>query len=313
VKRLLLSALLAGCGGPTTESALSGYAEADLVYLAASSAGNLQTLAVRRGDPVKRGQVLFALDADAEAITREGAVARSERADAQAADLRKGKRPDEIAAIDQQLAQAQATLAGSNSSLKRNQRLVEQGFIAPLQLEGLLAARDRDAARVRELQAQSRLASQAARTDQITAAAAEVRGTQADLALARWREGQKQRAAPADALVYDVMYRVGEWVPAGAPVLALLPPGAVKLRFFVPQSMLARVAVGGQVKVSCDGCPGALSARITYISPQAEYTPPVIYSNESRSKLVFLVEALPESGSALKPGQPVDVRLAAAT
>jgi HlyD family secretion protein len=313
MRRLLLCALLAGCGGPTTEPAMSGYAEAELVYLAAPTAGNLQTLAVRRGDTVKRDQILFALDADAEAISREGAAARSERANAQAADLRKGKRPDEIAAIDQQLSQAQATLAGSTSSLQRNQKLVEQGFIALLQLEGLVAVRDRDAARVRELQAQRRLATEAARADQIAAATAEARSTQADLTLARWHEGQKQRAAPADALVYDVMYRVGEWVPAGAPVLALLPPGAVKLRFFVPQPMLARVAVGGQVKFSCDGCPDTLSARITYVSPLAEYTPPVIYSNESRSKLVFLVEALPEAGSALKPGQPVDVRLAAAT
>jgi len=313
MKRLLLCALLAGCGGPTPEPALSGYAEAELVYLAASSAGNLLSLAVRRGDQVKRGQSLFALDADAESLTREGATARSERATAQAADLRKGKRPDEIAAIDQQLAQAQATLAGSTSSLQRNQKLVDQGFIAPLQLEGLVAARDRDAARVRELQAQRRVAQEASRADEIAAAAAEARGSQADLALARWHEGQKQRSAPADALVYDVMYRVGEWVPAGAPVLALLPPGAVKLRFFVPQPMLARVAVGGRVNVSCDGCPGGLSARISYVSPQAEYTPPVIYSNESRSKLVFLVEALPDGGSALKPGQPIDVRLAAAT
>jgi HlyD family secretion protein len=311
MKRLLLCALLTGCGGPPAEPSLSGYAEAELVYLAAPSAGNLQMLAVQRGDQVKRGQSLFALQAEAESLAREGAAARSERATAQVADLRKGRRPDEIAAIDQQLAQAQATLAGSSSSLQRNQKLVDQGFIAPLQLEGLVAARDRDAARVRELQAQRRVAVEAARADQIAAAAAEARGSQADLALARWHETQRQRNAPVDAQVYDVMYRVGEWVPAGTPVLALLPPGAVKLRFFVPQPLLARVVVGAKVDVSCDGCPGGLSARITYVSPQAEYTPPVIYSNESRSKLVFMVEALPDGSNVLKPGQPIGVRLSA--
>jgi HlyD family secretion protein len=308
---LIAATILAGCGRGDADAPMSGYAEAELVYVAASAAGTLQTLAVRRGDSVRRGQPLFALDADPEALGREAAAARSERAQAQADDLRKGRRPNELAAIDQQLVQAQAALAGSASALKRNQTLVEQGFIAPLQLDELIAARDRDAARVRELQAQRASAVEAARTDEIAAAAAEARGSLADLAQARWREGQKARSAPTDAQVFDVMYRVGEWVAAGAPVLALLPPGAVKLRFFVPQPALARLAVGGRVAVSCDGCPAGLAARINFVSPQAEFTPPVIYSNESRSKLVFMVEAEPLGDAVLKPGQPVAVRLQA--
>jgi len=302
---------LAGCNRHDAEPPLAGYAEAELVYVAPSIAGSLRTLAVRRGEQVKRGQSLFALDADSEAIGSEAAQARSERALAQAQDLRKGKRPSELAAIDQQLAQARAALASSTSTLLRNQKLVEQGFIAPLRLEELVAARDRDAARVRELQADRTTAATASRSDEIAAAAAEARGSKADLAQARWREAQKVRSAPSDAMVFDVMYRVGEWVPAGAPVLALLPPGAVKLRFFVPQPVLARVAVGRQVAVSCDGCPAGLAARISFVSPQAEHTPPIIYSNESRSKLVFMVEAQPLGDAVLKPGQPVDVHLQA--
>jgi HlyD family secretion protein len=307
---LAVAALLAGCDRDRSEPPLPGYAEAELVYLAAPSAGTLQTLAVQRGDRVERGQTLFTLEADAEALGREAAQARSESALAQAADLRKGKRPLELAAIDQQLAQAKAALAASTAALTRNRRLVEQGFVAPLQLDELVAARDRDDARVRELQAQRGVAAEAARADAIAAAAAQARGAGADLALARWHEAQRQRLAPTGALVYDVMYRVGEWVPAGAPVLALLPPGAVKLRFFVPEPALPRAAVGREVTLGCDGCAAGLRARITYVSPQAEYTPPVIYSNESRSKLVFRVEAEPLGPAALQPGQPVDVRLA---
>ena len=108
------------------------------------------------------------------------------------------------------------------------------------------------------------------------------------------------------------MFRAGEWVNAGVPVLALLPPGAVKVRFFVPQAVLASTRVGAEVRLSCDGCPAGLTARITHVSPQAEYTPPLIYSTVSRSKLVFMVEAQPAADSPLKPGQPVDVRFAAA-
>lgn len=299
---------LAGCSASNSEAPLSGYAEAELVYLASSSAGTLLAVNVKRGDAVKAGQVLYQLDRDAESLSRDAAQARSERALAQADNLRKGKRPLELAALDEQLAQARAALAGSTAALSRQQTLVQQGYVSPLRLEELTATRDRDAARVKELQAQRRLADEAARRDEVAAAAAEARGAGADLALARWREGQKQRTAPTDARVHDVMYRTGEWVNAGAPVLALLPPGAVKVRFFVPQDQLPRAAIGAQVALSCDGCPPGLAARVRWVSTQAEFTPPVIYSIGSRSKLVFMAEAEPTDPAALRPGQPLDVR-----
>jgi HlyD family secretion protein len=305
-------AAVAGCTAAPDHTTLSGYAEVELVYLASGAAGTLKTLKVQRGDSVRQGQLLYTLDADAEVLSRDAATARNERANAQANNLRKGRRPLELLALDQQIAQAQAALATSTATLDRNRQLVGQGFLSPLRQDELEALRDRDAARLKELQAQRALAGQAARSDEIEAAAAEARGTQADLALAGWREGQKQRAAPTDALVFDVMYRMGEWVPAGAPVVALLPPGALKLRFFVPEPQLGRVAVGTEVAVSCSGCPAGMTARVRHVSPQAEFTPPVIYSVGSRSKLVFMVEAVPAAGSALKPGQPVDVVLSSA-
>ena len=311
-RRLSVLAPLAliACAPAADDAALSGYAEAELVYVAPTAAGVLQAVAVARGDRVTRGQWLYTQDADAEALGRQAAQARSERAQAQESNLRKGRRPAELQAIDQQLAQARAALTASTSALERNQQLVEQGFQAPLRLKELVAARDRDTARMRELQAQRRLAGEAARGDEIAAAAAEARGSQADAALSAWRVGQKRREAPTDAVVFDVMYRAGEWVNAGAPVVALLPPAALKVRFFVPEPLLARAAVGSPVALSCDGCPAGLRARISWVSPQAEYTPPLIYSNASRSKLVFAVEATPLDAAALKPGQPVDVRLA---
>jgi HlyD family secretion protein len=309
---LLVLLPLTGCTPPAQDAVMSGYAEAEFVYLAPSAAGTLQKLAVRRGDKVEKGQLLYTLDTAAEAIGSAGAQARSDQAQAQASNLQTGKRPLELRVLDEQLLQAQAALAGSSATLQRNQRLVAQGFVAALQLETLVAARDRDAARVKELQAQRAFATQAARQDEVAAAKAATRGAQADLELARWREGQRQRSAPAAASVYDVMFRVGEWVPAGSPVLSLLPPGAVKLRFFAPEPLLAKLAVGSMVAVSCDGCAAGLTARVRFVSPQAEFTPPVIYSNSSRSKLVFMVEAEPlelAGATTLKPGQPVDVRL----
>ena len=105
-----------------------------------------------------------------------------------------------------------------------------------------------------------------------------------------------------------MLYRAGERVVANAPVMVLLPDGALKLRFYVPQPRLAQVRVGSTVAVTCDGCPANLRATVSFVSPQAEYTPPVIYSRDNRAKLVFLVEAR-AANQALKPGQPVDVVL----
>jgi HlyD family secretion protein len=295
------------------DATLPGYAEAELVHLSSPLGGTLATLAVVRGQRVEPGAELFRLDTDSEALARGEAQARVEQAQAQSADLRKGRRPLELQALEQQLAQAAAALAASTAQLERNEQLVRQGFIAAAQLDDLRAARDRDAARVRELQAQLGVARQAARPDEIAAAEAQRRAAQQALAQQRWREDQKQVRAPVAGTVFDLPFRPGEWVAAGNPVVVLLPDDGVKLRFFVPQDRLAAVQVGQPVALRCDGCPAGLQARVNYVSPQAEFTPPVIYSNESRHKLVFMVEARPAPGSGLKPGQPVDVTLPAAT
>ena len=107
------------------------------------------------------------------------------------------------------------------------------------------------------------------------------------------------------------MYRSGEWVPAGSPVVRMLPPENVKVRFFVPESAVGALASGRPVRIRCDGCAADVAAVVSFVSDQAEYTPPVIYSNEARAKLVFLVEARPQVADAarLHPGQPVQVVL----
>ena len=291
----------------------TGYAEADLVYVASSGPGLLERLDVARGTRVDADASLFALDTESERIERSAAQARMQRAQSQVQNLSKGRRPPEVQVVQQQLAQAEAELEMSAQQLKRNEALVAKGFVADIRLDELRSARDRDQAKVAELRAQLVVARTASRPDEIAAAEAERRAADYDLAQVAWREQQKVRRAPQAALVYDVLFRVGEWVPAGTPVVALQPDSALKIRFFVSQARLAQLAVGTRVLVSCDGCPANLAATVSFVSPQAEFTPPVIYSNESRDKLVFLVEAHPDDATrlALKPGQPVDVRLQA--
>jgi len=309
---LVALAAAMGLGGDGGALQVQGYIEGEYVYVAAPVAGRLETLHVARGAQVAAGASLFQLDRSSEQPTRDEAAARLARAEANLADLRKGKRPSELASIVAQLAQAQAMLQLAEAELERRERLVASNVASREAVDQARAAYERDKARVAELQAELKTAQLGARTDEIQAAEAEVTAARAQLAQAEWRLDQMSQAAPQAGAVIDTLYRPGEWVAAGAPVVSLLPPDNVKVRFFVPEPRLGAIKVGDEVRVSCDACPPDLTAVISFISPDAEYTPPVIYSREMRAKLVYLVEARPRQTAPLHPGQPVDVTLAPA-
>lgn len=307
---LALIAALAGCDD-SKPSRYYGYAEGEYVRVASPLAGRLTTLLVHRGDQVTADTPLFALESDFEVAARRQAAERLAQAEAQLADLQKGKRPLEIDVIEAQLAQAQSDLKLSRVRLSRQQELAAQGVASRDALDQARTTDQRNQARVNELQAQLAVSKLASREDQVTAAARDVEAQRAALAQADWNLAQKSVKAVLAGQITDTPYVEGEWVPAGSPVVSMLPPQNIKVRFFVPQTDLGQIAVGGGVTIACDGCSATVAARISYISPQAEYTPPVIYSTESRAKLVYLVEARPLAADAVRlhPGQPVDVQL----
>jgi HlyD family secretion protein len=302
--------LIAGCGD-SAPTGYSGYMEGEYVRIAAPFAGELTLLQVKRGDVIAAGAPLFALEQDNEKAAREEAQARVRQAEARLADLHKGKRPQELESVRAQLAQAQANLRLSSSELKRNEALLAAGFISAAKLDEMRSAQQRDEARVRQLQADVAVARLAARPDEIAAATAEVKAARDALAQAEWKLQQKSQTAPEGALVADTLYQQGEWVPAGSPVVSILPPRNVKARFFVPESQVGALRIGERVLIRCDACTQPVEATLTFIAPQAEYTPPVIYSRENRAKLVFLVEARPRADQAptLHPGQPIVAEL----
>jgi HlyD family secretion protein len=291
--------------------AWSGYAEGEFVYVAAPLAGTLASLSVQAGQEVVAGAPLFALDATPEQAARAESEARLAQANAQAANTTKGRRADEIAVVQAQLAQARAQSELAAADLTRQQQLVTQGFITPARLDDARTALAQAQARVAELGAALQVARLPSRNDEQQAAQALADAAAQALRQQQWRERQMRQAAPSAARVSDTFFRAGEWVNAGVPVVALLPDGATKARFFVPEGEIGAIAPGQAVSIQCDGCGAPIAARITRIATQAEYTPPVIYSNEQRAKLVFMVEAKPDSvadGKRLKPGQPIDVR-----
>ena len=300
--------MLAGCQ-PKAAPGWSGYVEGDYVYVSSQLGGTLSQLNVRAGDQATKDMPLFALEAENEQAARLEAEALLARANAQLANTAKGKRSDEIAVIQAQISQARAQARLNAAELAREEQLVKQGFVSAARSDNLRAAQAQSSARLDELEAQLRVAQLPARVDERAAAAADTDAARQSLRQSAWREAQKSRTAPASGLVADTFFRVGESVQAGQPVLALLPPGNVKARFFVPESAVGHLQLGAAVQIVCDGCAAPIPARISFISNRAEYTPPVIYSNAQRAKLVFMVEARPSAadGVRLKPGQPVDV------
>jgi HlyD family secretion protein len=302
---------LAGCGQKPPAS-FQGYIEGEFVYVGGPLGGQLTNLAVRRGAEVGAGQLLFELEAASEAAVEREAADRLAQAGSRLEDLRKGRRPSEIASIEAQLKSAQASLELSTLEWERQKKLKEGDVISSQEWDTARTRRETDQARVLSLQADLDTARLGARADQIKAAEEEVQAAKASLAKAQWARSQKRQAAPARARVHDTLYREGEYVTAGNPVVALLPPSNIKVRFFVPQALLSSLRPGARVLVGIDGVPAPIPATVDYISSSAEFTPPVIYSKENRSKLVFMVEArfAADAAPGLKPGQPVDVSLA---
>ncbi len=288
----------------------SGYAEGDYVYIAAPLAGRLDTVTAVIGQTVAAGAPLFTLDAESEIAAQDEAQARFASARAQAANLDQGKRSEEIAVVQAQLAQARTAQAQAYSDLQRQQQLVTQGFVSQSRADDAASQWAQWHAKVAELTAALQVAKLPARQDERSAQRANAQAAAEVLRQSAWRTRQKQQRAPVTALVADVFFQVGEYIPAGQPVVSLLPPDHTKVRFFVPEAALASVHPGQAVEVRCDGCGAPMQAHITRIATQPEYTPPLIYSNAQRSKLVFMVEAQPDAANAarLKPGQPLEVR-----
>jgi HlyD family secretion protein len=301
---------LAGCA-PRTPPSFQGYIEGEFVYVGAPVGGLLTNLAVQRGAEVRGGQLLYELEGGAEAAAVREAEDRLTQAGARLENLKKGRRPTELAALEAQLKSAQASLNLSSLEWDRQVKLMEAKTISPQEFDAARIRREVDQARVNSLAADLETARLGARVDEIKAAEADVKASGAALDRAQWSLAQKRQPSPTNAWVQDTLYREGEFVAVGQPVVTLLPPANIKVRFFIPQDQLPSVQRGRKVRVRMDGAAAPLSATVSYVSPTAEFTPPVIYSKENRSKLVFMVEAVfpPDQARNLKPGQPVDVSL----
>lgn len=287
-----------------------GYVEAETMYVAAPVSGRLAARPVERGASVAAGAVLFSLDPESTDADTARAEAQLAAARAQAADLSQARqRQAELDIARAGEAAAAASLTKAQKDLDRIAALHARGFASGTQLDSARAARDGAAANLAQTRAQIRSGElSAGRAGQQAAAGAEVAGAAAALRGQQQRQREIAPVAPARGVVEQTFFNPGEWVPANTPVVAVLPDDKRKLRFYVPQDRIAGLRPGMSISYRCDGCGGTRQARISYIAPRAEYSPPVIYSEGARAKLVFLVEAaLPASDRPLPPGLPVEV------
>lgn len=286
---------------------LSGYIEGDPLYLSAPVSGAVAKVAVVQGQRVAEGAPLFAMDPEPQAAVTARAAAAVAQAQAQAEDLQKGQRPAELSVFDAQRAAAQAQLGEARAEFNRVAVLARKGIYAPARLDQARAAYQTAQANLVAVERQRDVGTLGARPDQVRAAQLQTAQAQQSLAEASSRLGDLSPRAPSAARVEEVFFQTGEWAAANQPVVSLLPDSRIKVRFFVPQGQLSAYRPGRTVRFSCDGCAGGLTARIAYVSPRPEYTPPVIYSRKTRDRMVFLVEAVPAHPERLAPGQPVDV------
>ena len=310
LRALAVSAALAlGACGAEPDGTVTGYAEGEYVYVAAPEGGWVSEVLVQRGAQVKVGDPLFTLDADAQVAQRDQVAAQLRQAEAQLANLEKGRRSDEIAALEAALTQARANRTLADAEYKRAVDLRQRGFVSQAVLDTRQAQRDAATMQVNQAQANLALARKGARSDEIAAARANVEAAKAALGRAEYALSQRRIQAKVAGRVEDTLRRAGEFAPPGGAVIQLLPPQNVKLRFFVPEQLRAKLSLGTVVGIACDGCAKDLNARVTFVASAAEFTPPVIYSVGSREKLVWMIEATPEGGARFNPGQPIDVTL----
>lgn len=325
---LLAILMLAGCR-EKQRLFYQGYVEGEYVYVASSLPGRIEKLMVQRGQSVEPATPMFAL----EALEESKALLRAEQdLAAQTAtlhNLQQGKRPRELDVIRAQLAAARIAAEHSEKQRHRHEKLIKHNAVSREQLDDTQSSHAANTQKIKELTALLDVAELPAREGEIAYQVAMVKRAESTLAEARWRLAQKMPTAPAGSapwyLVVDTLFQEGEWVAAGRPVVKLLAPDKVKVRFFVSEQVVNTLHLGQNIRVRLTGQDEAVPCRITFIGEEAEYTPPVIYSNDTREKMIFLVEAHPEPvlsehhvppggkttalPGRLRPGQPVAVEL----
>jgi HlyD family secretion protein len=305
---LALFAWLFSCSD-TAVPGITGYVEGEYVWVAPVFPARIGSVLIKRGDRVEKGSVLAELEDQDAKLDLLQAEARLAEARSQYANMSKGLRQDEISAIEASLDAAKAQLREAQLAFSRARDLYSQKITSKASYDQAEAARATAEAKVKETADRLDVARAGARPDELQAQAHKIIEASAVVDAARWRLEQRRVAAPSNGEVSDILLNPGEIAGPTAPILSFLPDGAVKLTLFAAEAERAVLMPGAKLSIYCDGCPEGLTATVSYIAREPEFTPPVIYSVERRQKLMYRIEAQPDQqNSILQPGLIVDGR-----
>ncbi len=287
----------------------NGYLEADYVYLAPADPGRIASISVEEGERVFEGQQVFALDASRQISTLAAAEARVRVAAANLDNLQTGSRSQEVDVIRAELARAQAQRDLAEATLARSQQLFSTGAVSSAKVDTDTTALASNEAQVAELTARLEVAELPARDAQRIAAEATLQAAEADAATAREALNDRTVLTTVTGLVDKLFFEPGEVAGAGTPIVSMLPDDSLYAVFFVPEASRSGLGIGDALQLTCDGCGGPITATVTRIASSPQYTPPIIYSQEERSRLVFRAEAHIADAPGLVPGQPVTLEM----
>lgn len=265
--------MLISCSSKEDEITVMGYIEGKYTYISANAAGNLNSLYVEKGQTIQTGQKLFDLDQQPEAYDLIIAENRVQQAIENKNILERDN------SQDKRLFEQKRTLFRKKVTSK--DELISSQTDYDRSLAGIKSEKEN------------------------------IEALQAGVDKLKWVISQKSVSSPVKGIVVDIYYSVGELVTAGIPVISLINSKEQKIIFYVPETVLSKIKINQNIEVLCDSCTNAIKGKIVYISPAAEYTPPVIYSESQRGKLVYRIEGqnLEDAPLYINPGQPVTVKI----
>jgi len=300
----LLAAVLPGFGEDPTP-VYNGYVEAEYVYVAPSITGRIHSLSVAEGQDIVAGAFLFDMDATQQRAALRAANARVAQSEANLRNLETGSREQEIEVIRASLEEARAQQTLARSTLERTESLFARDIVTQAKVDTDRASLERANAHVAQLEAQLSVAELPARDAQVVAAEATLTAARAEADQAAARLDDLHVTAPVQGRIEKVFYEAGEVAAAGSPVVSILPPDSLRVLFYLPETERSSFRIGEVLALSCDSCDEGIEATITRMAAEPQYTPPIIYSRDERSRLVYRAEAELERGTGLLPGQPV--------
>lgn len=290
---------------------VSGNIEVTTVELSFKVPGRVKERLVDEGDQVRQGQVVARLDPEDLIHEEENRGAEVRAARALLSELETGYRKEEIAQAEAALLRISAEADRLRTDFKRQQQLYRREVISARDFDASRAAFESSQASVREARERVNLLRSGPRKETIAQARARLESAEAYLALARTRLGYATLTSSAAGMVLSKNIEPGEQVAVGTPIVTIGLLDEVWMRAYISETDLGRVKLGQKATVTTDTWPGRkYQGQVSFISPEAEFTPKSVQTAKERVKLVYRIKiVVPNQSRELKPGMPADAEI----